>query len=294
MAHTTLVDLVGRVLDGRYRLLGADRCRAPAAACTSPTTSGCGGASRSRSCTRALADDGGFLRRFRAEAQMAASLHHPHVMAVYDWGEDDGVPFMVLELLEGRLAASHARHRRPPHARRRPTHVGRAGRARRSSTRTAAASSTATSSPRTSCSTSTASCASPTSALPARSPRPAGRSRRARSLGTARYVAPEQAGGASARRARRSVLARPSCSSRRARARRPVVGDTAIGTLAARAQRPIEAPLAARRARAGHRRARASPIPTSATPTRRAMGAALADVGRVLPAPEPAHAPRHR
>lgn len=48
----------------------------------------------------ALAEDAVFLRRFRSEAQVAASLHHPHVMAVYDWGED-GVPFMVMELLAG-------------------------------------------------------------------------------------------------------------------------------------------------------------------------------------------------
>jgi serine/threonine-protein kinase len=48
-----------------------------------------------------LSDDMGFLRRFRTEAQLAASLHHPNVMAVYDWGEDEGIPFMVLELLEG-------------------------------------------------------------------------------------------------------------------------------------------------------------------------------------------------
>src|SRR6185503_18872445 len=48
----------------------------------------------------ALADDAAFLRRFRAEAQVAASLHHPHIVTVHDWGEDD-VPFMVLELLEG-------------------------------------------------------------------------------------------------------------------------------------------------------------------------------------------------
>ncbi len=48
----------------------------------------------------ALSDDAGFLRRFRAEAQVAASLHHPNIVSVYDWGEDD-VPFMVLELLEG-------------------------------------------------------------------------------------------------------------------------------------------------------------------------------------------------
>src|SRR6266581_3142503 len=48
----------------------------------------------------ALADDAGFLRRFRAEAQLAASLHHPNITTVYDWGEDV-VPFMVLELLSG-------------------------------------------------------------------------------------------------------------------------------------------------------------------------------------------------
>src|SRR5207237_6058150 len=48
----------------------------------------------------ALAGDVGFLRRFGTEAQLAASLHHPNVVAVYDWGEDE-TPFMVLELLEG-------------------------------------------------------------------------------------------------------------------------------------------------------------------------------------------------
>jgi serine/threonine-protein kinase len=48
----------------------------------------------------ALAEDAAFLRRFRAEAQLAASLHHPHIVTVHDWGDDD-VPFMVLELLEG-------------------------------------------------------------------------------------------------------------------------------------------------------------------------------------------------
>ena len=48
----------------------------------------------------ALADDAAFLRRFRAEAQLAASLRHANIVTVYDWGEDD-VPFMVLELLEG-------------------------------------------------------------------------------------------------------------------------------------------------------------------------------------------------
>ena len=47
-----------------------------------------------------LGDDQGFLQRFRAEARVAASLQHQHIMTVHDWGEDD-VPFMVMELLEG-------------------------------------------------------------------------------------------------------------------------------------------------------------------------------------------------
>jgi serine/threonine-protein kinase len=56
-----------------------------------------------------LARDPAFLSRFRREAQSAASLNHPNVVAVYDTGEDvlgDGpgatvVPFIVMELVEG-------------------------------------------------------------------------------------------------------------------------------------------------------------------------------------------------
>jgi serine/threonine-protein kinase len=56
-----------------------------------------------------LARDPAFLARFRREAQSAASLNHPNVVAVYDTGEDvlgEGpqatvVPFIVMELVEG-------------------------------------------------------------------------------------------------------------------------------------------------------------------------------------------------
>lgn len=41
-------------------------------------------------------------RRFEAEARSAARLVHPNVVAVYDSGEDGGIPFMVMELLPGR------------------------------------------------------------------------------------------------------------------------------------------------------------------------------------------------
>lgn len=49
----------------------------------------------------ALAGDEQFLRRFRAEAQAAASLNHPNILAVYDWGEDQGTPYLVTEYLAG-------------------------------------------------------------------------------------------------------------------------------------------------------------------------------------------------
>lgn len=49
----------------------------------------------------ALAADPAFLRRFQAEAQVAAALRHINVLAVHDWGYDDGTPFLVTELLEG-------------------------------------------------------------------------------------------------------------------------------------------------------------------------------------------------
>jgi eukaryotic-like serine/threonine-protein kinase len=49
----------------------------------------------------ALAADEAFLRRFRAEAQVVAGLRHPNILTVYDWGEDGGSPYLVMELLEG-------------------------------------------------------------------------------------------------------------------------------------------------------------------------------------------------
>jgi serine/threonine protein kinase len=48
-----------------------------------------------------LASDAIFAERFRREAKAAASLAHPNVVTVYDTGEDDGVPFIVMELQAG-------------------------------------------------------------------------------------------------------------------------------------------------------------------------------------------------
>ncbi|TNC48384.1 Stk1 family PASTA domain-containing Ser/Thr kinase [Mumia zhuanghuii] len=54
-----------------------------------------------------LASDPTFLARFRREAQSAAALNHPSIVAVYDTGEATGpdghtVPFIVMEYVEGR------------------------------------------------------------------------------------------------------------------------------------------------------------------------------------------------
>jgi len=40
--------------------------------------------------------------RFRREARAAAGLAHPNVITVFDAGEEDGKPFLVMELVEGR------------------------------------------------------------------------------------------------------------------------------------------------------------------------------------------------
>src|SRR5262245_44594404 len=43
--------------------------------------------------------------RFRREAQTAAGLAHPNVITVYDAGEAQGKPYLVMEIIEGRSLA---------------------------------------------------------------------------------------------------------------------------------------------------------------------------------------------
>ncbi|MDA8311814.1 MAG: protein kinase [Actinomycetota bacterium] len=68
-----------------------------------------------------LAAEQGFLQRFRAEAQAAARLSHPGIVAVYDYGEEPGTAYLAMELVDGdplsavirqrgRLSAEEALH----------------------------------------------------------------------------------------------------------------------------------------------------------------------------------------
>src|SRR6202051_4689454 len=41
------------------------------------------------------------LRRFKQEAQVVAALNHPNILAIHDFGEHEGSPYIVTELLEG-------------------------------------------------------------------------------------------------------------------------------------------------------------------------------------------------
>jgi eukaryotic-like serine/threonine-protein kinase len=48
------------------------------------------------------ARDPSFVERFRREAQSAAGLNHPNIVAIYDWGQERGTYFIVMEYVRGR------------------------------------------------------------------------------------------------------------------------------------------------------------------------------------------------
>ncbi len=98
----TIADLegdIGRVFGGRYRIVAPIGIGASARVFLADDVT-----LRRRVAVKvlheALAEDDTFLRRFRAEAHSAASLNHPHVLGVYDWGQDE-VPYLVTEYLAG-------------------------------------------------------------------------------------------------------------------------------------------------------------------------------------------------
>jgi hypothetical protein len=53
-----------------------------------------------------LSEDDGFVVRFRREAQAAAGLNHPNIVAIFDTGRDDGVHYIVMEYVRGRTLSA--------------------------------------------------------------------------------------------------------------------------------------------------------------------------------------------
>src|ERR1700728_135339 len=93
-------DSIGRVLGKRYRLLSALGTGASAHVYLAEDVS----LQRHvavKVLQPGLATDEAFLKRFRAEARSVASLNHPHVLRVFDWGEEADEPYLVLEYLGG-------------------------------------------------------------------------------------------------------------------------------------------------------------------------------------------------
>jgi eukaryotic-like serine/threonine-protein kinase len=99
VASIRVTEQLGRVLGGRYRLV-APIGRGASAQVFLAHDVGLRRPVAVKVLHPALAGDDAFLRRFLAEAQSAARLSHPHVLAVHDWGDDDG-PYLVSELLAG-------------------------------------------------------------------------------------------------------------------------------------------------------------------------------------------------
>ena len=59
------------------------------------------------------AGDSGFLERFRAEARNSASLQHPNIVTVFDFGEGEHSAYLVMELIEGEPLSAVIRDRGP-------------------------------------------------------------------------------------------------------------------------------------------------------------------------------------
>ena len=62
--------------------------------------------------TAVLSDDPDLLKRFYREAQSTGKLQHPNIVTLHDLGDQDGVPYLVMEYLEGDSLEKIIRERR--------------------------------------------------------------------------------------------------------------------------------------------------------------------------------------
>lgn len=92
--------LIGRTLDGRYRVLRR-LAEGGMATVYLALDSRLDREVALKVMRSHLVHDETFVSRFRREARSAASLSHPNVVAVYDQGEDDGAMFLAMEYVPG-------------------------------------------------------------------------------------------------------------------------------------------------------------------------------------------------
>ena len=60
-----------------------------------------------------LSQESDFVERFRAEARHTAALQHPNIATVFDYGEDDGTAYLVMELVPGQPLSQIIAERAP-------------------------------------------------------------------------------------------------------------------------------------------------------------------------------------
>ena len=92
--------VVGRLLDGRYRI-GPRIARGGMASVYEATDIRLDRTVAVKIMHPGLGDDDDFASRFVREARAAARLSHPHVVGVFDQGDDAGTVFLVMELVPG-------------------------------------------------------------------------------------------------------------------------------------------------------------------------------------------------
>ncbi|WP_350277061.1 Stk1 family PASTA domain-containing Ser/Thr kinase [Kribbella sp. HUAS MG21] len=104
--------LVGRVLDGRYRV-GARVAKGGMATVYQALDMRLDRTVALKVMHDGLGDDAQFTRRFVAEARAAARLSNPNVVAVFDQGDDDGTLFLAMEYVPGRTLRDVIREQAP-------------------------------------------------------------------------------------------------------------------------------------------------------------------------------------
>jgi len=92
--------LIGRLLDGRYQIVGRI-ARGGMASVYEAVDTRLDRIVAVKIMHPGLGDDDDFAARFVREARAAARLSHPHVVSVFDQGDDHGVVFLVMELVPG-------------------------------------------------------------------------------------------------------------------------------------------------------------------------------------------------